>query len=73
MRQQLVVDFLEDEELKSMWDGYAILIGHNRDQRTDYSRWYFGAGSQISGLLILLVGVAYAAKFAYLHSLERQR
>jgi ABC-type bacteriocin/lantibiotic exporter with double-glycine peptidase domain len=63
---------LSFKELKSMWDGYAILIGNHKDHQLDRSRWYLGTGLQVSGLLILFVAAIYIVRFTYIHQTKRQ-
>ena len=60
------------KELQSMWNGYAILIGHHEGQRADCTHWSLGTGLQISGLLILLAVTIYGVRFLYLLSTKRQ-
>lgn len=62
---------LSIEELKSSWAGCAILVGHNEGRPPSRLLSYLATGLQISGLSILLVGVAYGAKLVYIHSQKR--
>lgn len=60
------------KKLKSIWNGYAIIIGNYENRQTDRLQRYFGTCLQISGLLILLIATTYGVRFAYLHSTKRQ-
>ena len=60
------------KELKSIWDGYAILVGNNDKPLKERIQRYFGRSLQISGLLILLVVTIYSVRSVYTYMTKRQ-